>query len=435
MALGRLPDLATSGVHVASEVREARGIDLDYAVLRFEVTAGIGSAADKPPPIRAYGASERGRSLGRASAAYVILLALAVVDSAGYSIIGPVLPALARSTRASPVVAGVIVASFPIGMLAGFAASGSCVRRFGTRTTLLAALAVVAGSTVGFIESGSIPAYLATRALMGFGSGGLWLGIVFSTLERWPGEEYLCMSRIFAAYSVGALVGPGLGAIGGIRRPFISYFALVVFGAVLSALLPVAPGRRSFRTDRSELRRLGFWVAAIAITVAILGTGLVDGVLPLHFSTLLSQSEIGGAYVGLAVVLGCGSVAAARLSPERATAIGIALLIIGIEMAGATNIVATWLVGLAILGAGIGIGQTGATGLLLQAVPSERIISAMVVWSQMAMIGYLIAPIAGGALGQSIGYGSLGILPAAMVAILTCAVYARKQGVKRSQAA
>ncbi len=320
-------------------------------------------------------------------------------------------------------------------MLAGFVASGSCVRRFGTRTTLLAALAVVAGSTVGFIVSGSIPMYLATRALMGFGSGGLWLGIVFSTLERWPGEEYLCMSRIFAAYSVGALVGPGLGAIGGIRGPFVTYLGLVVFGAVLSVLLPVAPARRAFRTDRTELRRLGFWVAAIAITVAILGTGLVDGALPLHFSSLLSQSEIGGAYVGLAVVVGCGSVGAARLAPGRATAIGVALLIIGVEIAGATNIVATWLVALAILGAGIGIGQTGATGLLLEAVPGERIISAMVVWSQMAMIGYLVAPIAGGALGQSLGYGSLGILPAAMVAVLVCAVYARKQGLKRSQAA
>ena len=48
---------------------------------------------------------------------------------------------------------------------------------------------------------------------MGFGSGGLWTGITFATLGRWPGQEYLCMSRVFAAYSVGGLLGPAIGAI------------------------------------------------------------------------------------------------------------------------------------------------------------------------------------------------------------------------------
>ena len=54
---------------------------------------------------------------------------------------------------------------------------------------------------------------------MGFGSGGLWIGITFATLAYWPGQEYLCMSRIYAAYSVGALVGPLLGALGGTDTP------------------------------------------------------------------------------------------------------------------------------------------------------------------------------------------------------------------------
>ena len=43
---------------------------------------------------------------------------------------------------------------------------------------------------------------------------GIWIGVTFDTLARWPGQEYLCMSRIFAAYSAGGLIGPTLGAIG-----------------------------------------------------------------------------------------------------------------------------------------------------------------------------------------------------------------------------
>ena len=39
--------------------------------------------------------------------------------------------------------------------------------------------------------------------------------------------EYLCLSRIFSAYAVGAMIGPALGAIGGIRAPFIAYLVLL----------------------------------------------------------------------------------------------------------------------------------------------------------------------------------------------------------------
>jgi MFS family permease len=55
----------------------------------------------------------------------------------------------------------------------------------------------------------------AARALMGLGSGGLWIGVSFATPAYWPGQQYLCMSRIYAAYSAGALLGPALGALGG----------------------------------------------------------------------------------------------------------------------------------------------------------------------------------------------------------------------------
>ena len=54
---------------------------------------------------------------------------------------------------------------------------------------------------------------------MGLGSGALWMGVTFAALERSPGDEYAGMSRVLAAYSVGGLVGPALGALGGVRSP------------------------------------------------------------------------------------------------------------------------------------------------------------------------------------------------------------------------
>jgi hypothetical protein len=68
------------------------------------------------------------------------------------------------------------------------------------------------------------------RLVAVIGSGGLWIGVTFGTLEHWPHQEYVCMSRIYAAYSIGGPIGPGLGALGGTQRPFVGYLVAVLAG-------------------------------------------------------------------------------------------------------------------------------------------------------------------------------------------------------------
>ena len=94
---------------------------------------------------------------------------------------------------------------------------------------LLGSLGLLAVGSLGFVIGSELSVFFLARFVMGIGSGGLWIAITFSTLERWPGQEYLCMSRIFAAYSVSGLLGPALGAIGGtvatirITRALLTY--------------------------------------------------------------------------------------------------------------------------------------------------------------------------------------------------------------------
>ena len=52
-------------------------------------------------------------------AAYPLVLALGALDAAGYSVIVPVAPAIADATGAGPATIGLLVASFPAGMVAG----------------------------------------------------------------------------------------------------------------------------------------------------------------------------------------------------------------------------------------------------------------------------------------------------------------------------
>jgi MFS family permease len=70
-------------------------------------------------------------------------------------------------------------------------------------------------------------------------------------------------------------------------------------------------------------------------------------------------------------------------------------------------------VAVGLVGIGLGIGESGALGILLEAIPPERMVTAMVVWSQLWAAGYLAAPIVAGGVAESLGFAALGLVPLA----------------------
>lgn len=344
--------------------------------------------------------------------AYPILLVLGAIDAAGYSLIAPVVPRLAETAGIGPTVVGVLVASFPLGIVIGFPLAGRAVRRRSTRQVLFASLGLLALGSLGFVVGSSLPAYFVSRFVMGIGSGGLWIAVTFSTLERWPGQEYVCMSRIFAAYSVGGLLGPALGAVGGIRGPFLAFTALVAAVAIAMAFLRPPEATIAFRGDRSVLGLRRFWAAAAGVLFAYLALGIAEGVLPLHFDSGVDQRGLGLLYVGMSIVVAAAAALAARHAPRAMVVLCAVLVAVGLGAAGATGAPLHWVVALSVAGAGIGAGTTGSTGVLLDAVPPERIVTALIVWSEIGIAGYLAGPIAGGAVAGGLGFGWLWVVPA-----------------------
>jgi hypothetical protein len=75
----------------------------------------------------------------------------------------------------------------------------------------------------------------------------------------------------------------------------------------------------------------------------------------------------------------------------------VLLAVAGTSLAGLAANVPLWLLALALSAVGIGLANTGSLGLLVQAVPVRRIVTAMVVWSQVGILGYLLgrSPAAG----------------------------------------
>ncbi|MER7372463.1 MFS transporter [Streptomyces lanatus] len=355
----------------------------------------------------------------RSVAVYALLLALGALDAAGYSLIAPVLPGLAARTGAGATAMGLLVAMFPLGMVAGFAVGGAVVQRSSPARLLLMGLLLVAAGSLGFVFGSDLAAFTVSRLVMGLGSGCLWLGITFATLAAWPGQEYLCMSRIYAAYSAGGLLGPLLGAVHGVRGPFVAYLALVVLAVVPVATLRLPSAVGAFTTDRHAVRSPGFLAAAASIAFAVMALGTLEGVLPLHFGTKLRQSQIGVLYAATSVLVVVAGAVAARWQPRKVMLGSTVPVAVGFAVAGASSAVPLWIAALAVAGVGIGLANTGATGILLDAVPAQRIVTAMVLWSQIGILGYLVAPLLGGPTADAFGYGAVAAVVALTAAALT----------------
>lgn len=364
--------------------------------------------------------------------AYLGILFLGALDAAGYSIIAPVVPAIAAETGAGPGIMGALVATFAVGMAVGFAVAGHGVQLRHASSVLAGALALMALGCLGFVASESLAVLFVSRLLMGIGSGGLWIGLTFAALERFPGEEYRRMTGILAAYSIGGVAGAGLGGIGGIRAPFAAYLALVAVAVVVTFLLGAPRERARFKSDRTALGRPAFRLAAAGILLVAVALGSLEGPLPLHFGELLSQREIAALYLGSGVLIGASAALAGYVPPRAALLVATFLMVGGIALAGIGDSVPVWVLAAALAGAGVGMGEAGAFGVLLETVGVERIVLAMVVWSQVWAIGYLVGPAAGGGVAEVLGFGAIGLVPLAAAA-LVLASFARAPALRAAE--
>lgn len=357
--------------------------------------------------------------------AFVALLVLAALDAAGYSVIAPVVPAIEAETGAGTATVGLLVAIFGLGQLVGFPIAGRVLPRVHARAVAVASLAVIALGDLAFVLGDSLEIWFGARFVQGVGAGGLWMGTTFAVLERWPGQEYRRLSSVLAAYSVGGVAGYGLGAIEGVRGPFLLHLVLVCAGVAAAFALGRVETRPTFGSDRAVLRTRAFVVSAAGILLVAIGFGTLDGPLPLHFAEQLRQSQIALLLVGASIAVGISASVAGRIRPRIALAVGAVALPAGLGILGASGSVGVWIGALVVVAVGFGLGETGALGILLDEIGQARIVLAMVVWSQVWGIGYLAGPALAGGVADALGFGALVVVPLA-AALPVLALLARR---------
>jgi hypothetical protein len=102
-------------------------------------------------------------------------------------------------------------------------------------------------------------------------------------------------------------------------------------------------------------------------------------VLPLHLAERVTQAQIGALYVGASLVVAISATVSGGHAPRPLVIVAVVLSVAGIALAGTAREMPLWVLALLLAALGIGLGNTGSLGLLVEAVPVERIVTAMVV--------------------------------------------------------
>ena len=75
------------------------------------------------------------------------------------------------------------------------------------------------------------------------------------------------------------------------------------------------------------------------------------------------------------------------------------------------------------MGIGLGAGEAGSIGILLETTGTDRIVLAMVVWSQLWAFGYLVGPALAGGVAEALGFGAVGIVPFGAALVVAIAFF------------
>ena len=254
----------------------------------------------------------------RSSRAFAVALVTfaTFTDIVAYSVAVPVLPDLSRRLGASPTVIGFLFASFGVTLLTVSVPMGAVSDRIGRRAPMVGGLAALAGATVLFAFSTSLPTLFAARLVQGAADAITWVVGFALIADRYrPEERGRVTGIVMSGTSVAIIVGPSIGGwlyeAGGIRLPFLFVGVLAVAGAIafLFVDLPNTHVERETVPLLSLLRLPAVAACAIAVVAASSTVSMLEPVLALHLAGL----SIGPARIGL--LFGVAATVNAMLHP------------------------------------------------------------------------------------------------------------------------
>lgn len=388
--------------------------------------------------VRAVG-ERRSAPLNRLKAWVLLIL---IADFTGLGVILPLLPFFATRLGASPLEVTLLIAMFPMAQIVGNLILGVLSERFGRPATIRAALALSICGYVLMALAPSMAMLFLGRAIGGFASGKLSVvqALVADCTEE--AERAAHMGMVAAAYGLGSVLGPVLGA--GLAGPdpahpdtfavFASSAALCALG--LAAALVWTPHPNNSQAARSGnpfgllwrfLRETRTWGQGAALAVTCLygcATSALIAVRPLWMQAERGWGARENGYVLTCLGLGMAAVQftamgalSRRLGDRLASSLGMVL----IAIAAAASLAAVSVPELTMLAALHGVGSsivlTTSKALLSKSYPPG--LSGAVMGSSFALlsVSQALGPLAGGWVFENAG-ADASLLVTAVVCVL-----------------
>jgi len=204
------------------------------------------------------------------------------IDLVGFGIVLPILPQYAERFGATPFTTGLIFASFSVAQLVFAPVMGRLSDRIGRKPVLILSLF---GTAIGSLLTGlaaGIPLLFIGRVIDGASGASVSVAQAAAADLAPPHQRARLMGLLGAAFGVGFVAGPAigaLGALGGAHVPFFLAAAISFVNAVIAIrrlpeTLPSAPGHDGGHAAATDAER-------IAEAPGLDGPGLVE---PAHVS-------------------------------------------------------------------------------------------------------------------------------------------------------
>jgi MFS family permease len=330
----------------------------------------------------------------------------------------------------------VIYATYAGGVLFALLAFGRWSDAIGRRPVLLAGVVFAVASAAVFLVADSVSLLLVGRVLSGLSAGVFTGTATAAVIEAAPPSW---RTKAAAAATVANMGGLGTGPLlAGLLVEYapeplhLSFIVHIVLALLAGAAVLIAP-ETSQRTGSIGVQRLSvppevravFVVASLAAFAGFAVTGLFAAVAPSFVSQIVGfdNHAVAGLIAGsIFFASAVAQIAARNLNPQRAVAIGCAILVVGmVILAVALHLSSSaGLIGAAVV-AGVGQGISFSRGLaaVAELTPADRRAEVSSTYFVVAYVAISLPVVGEGVAAQHWGLQTAGVTFAIAVAMLS----------------